>query len=108
MGWADALSRRPDHEKGQDDNNGVVLIEPHHLQRVDVEIEDKVTNLTEEIRHHKNVEKTVKWKLLLKEKEWEECEGLILWQNRVYVPPDQALHETIICLLQFTQLELVL
>ena len=63
-----------------------------------MEIEDEGTNLTEEIRHHKNMEKTVKQKLLFKEKEWEECEGLILWQNRVYALPDRALRETIICL----------
>ena len=98
MGRADALSRRPDHEKGQNDNGGVVLIEPHHLQQVDVEIEDEGTDLIEKIRHYKEVERAVKQKLLSKEKEWEEHEGLILWQNRIYVPPNRSLRETIIWL----------
>ena len=39
MGGADALSRRPDYEKGRDDNDGVWLIEPHHLRRIHVEDE---------------------------------------------------------------------
>ncbi len=96
MGRADALSRRPDHEKGHDDNDGVVLIEPHHLRRVDVEIEDEGVNLIKKIRANKEVERAVKRKLMLKEKEWEEHEGLILWQKRVYVPPDKALREDVI------------
>ena len=96
MGRADALSRRPDHERGQDDNDGVILIEPHHLRRVDAEIEDEGDGLLEKIRHHRDMERVVKQKLALKEKEWEEYDGLILWQNRVYVPPDKALRETII------------
>ena len=56
MGRADALSRRPDHERGQDDNDGVILIEPHHLRWVDAEIEDEGDGLLEKIRHHRDME----------------------------------------------------
>ena len=71
-------------------------IEPHHLWQVDVEVEDEGTDLIEKIQHQKEVERVVKQKLLSKEKEWEECEGFILWKNHIYVPPDQSLLETII------------
>ncbi len=72
MGKADALSRRPDFEKGENDNEDIILIEPHHIQRVDVEIEDEGVRLMERIRAEKGVERVVKQRLLTKEREWSE------------------------------------
>ena len=96
MGKADALSRRPDFEKGERDNEDVILIEPHHLRRMSVEIEDEGVKLLERIQGEKEVERVVKQKLLLKEKEWREENGLILWQNRVYIPPNRKLRKEVI------------
>src|SRR6266568_3693632 len=64
MGKADSLSRRPDFERGENDNENVILIEPHHLQRISVEIEDEGMKLLERIRGEKEVERVVKQKLL--------------------------------------------
>ena len=96
MGKADALSRRPDYEKGENDNEDVVLIKPHHVRQMNIEIEDEGTRLLEKIRTEKGVERVVKQKLLSKEKKWAEEDGLILWQNRVYVPPNRHLRREII------------
>jgi hypothetical protein len=49
MGWADALSRRPDYDCGANDNDGVTLIELHHIGRLEVEIEDGGTQFVERI-----------------------------------------------------------
>ena len=49
MGKADALSRRPDFEKGENDNEDVILIEPHHIRRMSMEIEDEGMKLVEKI-----------------------------------------------------------
>jgi len=98
MGKADALSRRPDFERGENDNEDVILIEPHHIWRMGVEIEDEGVRMLERIRAEKEVERVVKQKLSSKEKDWEEEEGLILWQNCVYVPPNRNLRKKIISL----------
>jgi len=63
---------------------------------MNVEIEDEGTRLLEKIRTEKGVERVVKQKLLSREKEWEEGDGLILWQNRVYVPSNRHLRREII------------
>ena len=91
MGKADALSQRPDYEKEENDNEDAVLIELHHVQQMNIEIEDEGMRLLEKIWMEKEVEQVVKQKLLLREKEWAEEDGLILWQNCVYVPPNQHL-----------------
>ena len=96
MGKADALSQRPDYEKEENDNEDVVLIELHHVQQMNIEIEDEGMRLLEKIWMEKEVERVVKQKLLLGEKEWAEEDGLILWQNCVYVPPNQHLWREII------------
>jgi hypothetical protein len=56
MGKADALSCHPDFERGESDNQDVILIEPHHLCQVSVEIEDEGVRLLERIRGEKEVE----------------------------------------------------
>ncbi|RDB19712.1 Transposon Tf2-9 polyprotein [Hypsizygus marmoreus] len=84
MGRADALLRRPDYERGENDNDGVVLIEPHHLRRVTMELEDESVELLKRIRGTKKVEKVVEKWLAAKEKDLEVKDDLILWQNRIY------------------------
>jgi hypothetical protein len=60
MGRVDALSRRPDYDHGANDNDGVALIEPHHIGRLEVEIEDGSTQFVERIRKDKAVEDVVR------------------------------------------------
>ena len=96
MEKVDALSQCPDFEKGEKDNEDVILIEPHHLQQMSMEIEDKGVKLLEGIHGEKEVERVVKQKLLLKEKEWREEDGLILWQNHIYILPNRKLRKEVI------------
>jgi len=48
---ADALSRRPDYEKGNNDNSDVMLLKPEHIRRHQVEYH--TNSLLNEIKQHK-------------------------------------------------------
>lgn len=48
---ADALSRRPDHDKGENDNINMTLLKPEHICHIEVSYE--VSTLVEDIKKHK-------------------------------------------------------
>ncbi|GLB39276.1 putative retrotransposable element tf2 155 kda protein type 1-like [Lyophyllum shimeji] len=96
MGKSDALSRHPRHNKGEKDNENVTLLQPHHVRRIAVEIEGEDDEITRRIRNNPTVEKWVEKQLAKHAAEWETHDGLILWQNRIYVPPDPDLRRDII------------
>src|SRR6266568_5088409 len=66
------------------------------LANFDFTLIHKPGRMIERIHEEKEVERAVKRRLLLKEKDWREEEGLILWQDHVYVPPDCDLRKEII------------
>jgi len=63
---------------------------------MDIEIEDEGVRILERIHAEEEVEQIVKQRLLSKEKDWREEEGLISWQDRIYVPPNCKLRREII------------
>jgi len=99
----DALSRRSDHKKGENDNENVVLLKPSYfkiqaLKQGHTILSGPETDLLKRIREAKDMdEKVVKAVQELKGSstkkiegpEWAEEQGLILHKGKVYVPKDK-------------------
>ena len=106
----DALSRRPDHGKGEHDNEDVTLLKPsyfqiHALKRGHVLLTGEETDLLRKIRQSKEFDDTVvKAVAELKTsgakgviaQEWSEEQGLVLFRGKVYVPKDMLLRKQIV------------
>lgn len=93
--WVDLLSRRPDHQAGENDNENVIVLKPEIFHQVELATVDK-DFLTRASRLHSNQDAVVTKKLILKDKDWSDSEGLITWKSQVYIPIDRKLWEDII------------
>jgi len=118
MGKADNLSRRSDWEKGEEgDNREKVLLKPEWLEvkriRVGevivegVDILDRIRKSgvkdDEVVKVEEEMKKTgIK---MLRDKEWQEENGLLLKEGKVYVPKDEALRVEVIRLHHNTPVE---
>jgi len=90
---ADALSRRPDYDKGDSDNTDITLLKPEHIRRFEVTYQ---TNLiVDEIQKHGTAleEAFTKHRHL---RGWTYMDGVLCWYNRIYVPDADSLRERII------------
>lgn len=106
----DALSRRPDHKKGENDNQNVVLLKPSYfkiqaLKQGHVLLTGSENDLLKKIREAKELdEQVVKAVKELRNsstkkvdgEEWSEEQGLILFRGKVYVPKDKDLRRKIV------------
>ena len=106
MQKADFLSRRAGHEKGERDNENLILLKPEffraHYHDVRAESDDIMRRIK---RAAKNRDKLVERALVNKEKDWEELDGhIVTWKHRFYVPRDKRLREDIIRLHHSTRL----
>lgn len=108
-GKADALSRRPDHGDGKDDNEGVVLLKPEWfrtraIKRGHVILAGSEVDILKDIRKAKEMDKAVAKAMealrtnpnQLRRDDWAEEQGLILFRGRVYVPMDPDLRRRIV------------
>jgi hypothetical protein len=105
MGKPDALSRRADHPKGKDDNEGLTLLQPTWFEARATEavsVEGEETTILERIGRAKDLdEKVVKamrelGEGTLRSDEWEKQGELILYRGKVYVPKDlQLCHDLV-------------
>ena len=96
---ADLLSRRPDHARGEEDNQDIVLLKPEHFRRLLMEgrSEEDSSVILERIRRRfANLDRIVKDRLENKEEGWKESDRVVEWKGRVYVPLDSKLREDII------------
>jgi RNase H-like domain found in reverse transcriptase/Integrase zinc binding domain len=111
MGKADALSRRPDHKEGvENDNKEVTLLKPEFfaiwvLQQGHLSINRSEQGLLARVHRSKEMDESVvkaveelkrsptKW---LWSEEWSEEQGLILFRGKVYVPKDIQLQWEIV------------
>jgi transposase InsO family protein len=112
MGKPDALSRRADHGQGKEDNKDIVLLSPslfrvHALTAVSVtggerdilkdikratgstQLEEAVAKAAKELRKDKQ-------RGVVKKSEWEESEGLLMFNGKVYVPEHADLRRRIL------------
>jgi hypothetical protein len=86
---ADALSRRPDHDDGSQNNKDVAILPEHLFRQVEGRPSSNVetpTTILEEIET--DIEKDRSWQGLKKfEGEWTtENNGIKRWRGRIYVP----------------------
>ena len=103
MGKADALSRRPDHKKGvENDNNEQTLLKPEFfaiqvLQQGHLLIESAEEGILSKIQKSKELDEAVVKSVeemkrspvkQLRLEEWFKEQGLILFRGKVYVPKD--------------------
>ena len=97
MGKADALSRMTGLEKGEKDNENLVLLKPE-LFVGSISLENPEDCLLSDIRkRRKNLDRYVEQALRDKTDQWVESEdGLISWQGRIYVPRDKDLRGRVI------------
>ena len=109
-GKPDALSRRPDHGKGEDDNRDVVLLKPEYfkiqaLKQGHVLLSAQEKPLLQKIRESKDLDESVVKAVEELRKsgtsridgaEWVEEQGLILFRGKVYVPKDPELRRAIV------------
>ena len=93
----DLLSRRADHEKGEKDNEDITFLKPEwfRAQEFSLDQEDEILHRIKRSRGNKD--KAVIKALANKEKGWsEDADGIVTWQDRIYVPKDKGLREKII------------
>ena len=93
MTCADALSHRPDYDKGMDDNNCITLIKPKHIRRSCSEYVD--SPIVNEIRQHAD-SNTATFAKHSKSPGWSFSDGLACWYNKIIVPNVPLLRERII------------
>ncbi|CAG8720966.1 13594_t:CDS:2, partial [Acaulospora colombiana] len=106
----DALSRRPDHGKGERDNENIVLLKPaffkiQALRQGHTFLIGQEKELLKQIRNSKDLDEPVVKALeelkksgskRLEGNEWSEEQGLILFRGKVYVPKDPDLRRKIV------------
>jgi len=103
MGKADGLSRRPDwQERVERDNEDQKLVKPEWVKRAEIMVEEE--NLKDRIRKAqegdekvvKVVEELKKARIkMLRNKEWEIEDGIIMKKGRIYVPEEELRGEVI-------------
>ena len=98
---ADALSRRPDHDRGENDNQDVILLkEEVFAKAVNVELQERIRS--NKARDPQLIDLlTSKGKIQQrpgfgKPEDWTDDEGILLYKDRVYVPPDDDLRRDIV------------
>ena len=106
----DALSRRVDHKRGEEDNQNQILLTPElfHVdantletgaQLVPGESNDFLNRVRDCVDRDEKVVKALKELGTagnLRGEEWSEDDGLILYHNKVYVPLDSKLRHDIV------------
>lgn len=90
-GKPDALSRRVDHGRGEEDNEDRVLLKEEWFQAMTTEVEMEGDEILSKIQASKRVERFVREAIKKGEGGWKEENGLRLWKNRIYVPNEQSL-----------------
>jgi len=105
MGKPDALSRRPDHPRGHEDNSEVTLLDPSVFeirQSEAVLVHGPEADLLDRIRQSKDLDEPVVKALreldagTIRADEWEREGDIILHRGRVYVPRDLQLRADIL------------
>jgi hypothetical protein len=104
----DSLSRRADHGRGQNDNDNIVLLQPElfRIQATTIaDIHDVSDHFLERIRNTEDRDESVVKAIKelknsahsgVRNAEWEEEDGVVLFRGRLYVPLDAQLRHDIV------------
>lgn len=106
----DALSRRSDHGRGENDNDNIVLLKPQYFQilatrqghvimtgaensilktiRQSKDYDESVVKAVEELKHSSTKK--------LHGEEWSMEQGLILYRGKIYVPKNETLRREVV------------
>jgi hypothetical protein len=86
---ADILSRRAGHDKGENDNEGVILLKDDLFVQI-YDDDRALDEILEKIKktNKRQWEDIVKKNIENKEPDWKIKDGLITWKEQVYVPID--------------------
>ena len=94
---ADLLSRQKDHQEGVgEDNTGVMMLKQKFFRALETKEENADVELMDKIwKSRWKVEDKVKEKVQKKERDWEEENGIIMWEGSIYVPKDKRLRDEV-------------
>lgn len=92
----DLLSRRADHDRGDKDNENVVLLKPEWFRVHEVTLQSGEDLLDRVKRSGRNKDLAVIKALENNEPDWKEEGGIVTWKGRIYVPKNKRLREEII------------
>ena len=91
MGKADILSRMTGHKRGENNNENIVMLTPEmFLSLLSLNTPEDIF-INDIKKHRTHLDELVKISLSNKNPEWKETDGIVTWQNRIYVPKDQEL-----------------
>lgn len=98
MTKADLLSRRAGHERGENDNEDVILLKPELFRALAAQVEALDADFLKRIKAgYKRRDRSVSKALSVEEPDWtEDAEHVVFWKHRIYVPKDKKLREDII------------
>ena len=80
----------------EDGNAGVMVLKQEFFWAMQIEVGDPSDELMKKIRKSGNVKEKVREEAEGKETNWEEKDGVITWEGRVYVPKDRKLRDKVI------------
>lgn len=96
MGKADHLSRRADHNEGENDNQDVTILPPRLFANA-INLEALDEGFMRRIKQSRNNKDRVVIKALEEgNPDWEEDNGIVTFKERIYVPRNKKLREDII------------
>jgi hypothetical protein len=89
----DILLRRPDLKRGENDNENIVLLKQEHFQQQEFVFRSLDDDFLTRIKASSSARDRVVEKAPAgKEKSWQEHEdGIVTWQERIYVPKNKQL-----------------
>lgn len=102
MGKPDAITRRPDLDRGQGDNKDVVVLKAEYFRSVALRVTDIPTQsfatIYERVRKASGQKDSVVEKALeSKEKGWvQRDDGVVEWKGRIYIPRHSVLREDLL------------
>jgi len=94
MKKVDALSRRPDHDSGRDDNEEKIILTPEMFRSIHLADRGAMWKEIEEAEEF--VEEEVRVAVESGNEGWRKEGKVIIWKERVYVPDSATLREEIL------------
>ncbi len=96
-GKPDALSRRPDHGTGQNDNEDVILLKPELFVQAITTRHEEAEGIDEGlVGKIRRVSQRIKQPSFGEENEWSQEHGLYLFRGKVFVPFNQKMRYQVI------------
>ncbi|KAF9800555.1 hypothetical protein IEO21_10329 [Rhodonia placenta] len=97
MVQSDTLSRRPDHDDGSNDNTDVVMLPPEAwVAAIDIDTRDTILSFKDDPIMKEGLTVARTGRTSRTGSDWSIDDNLLLYQDRVYVPPDESLRKHLV------------